>query len=98
MPHPVQVSTDILPLGEFKTNASRVLRGLRDNRRAVVITQNGRPAAVLITPEDFDLLQEKQRFLEAIHEGLRDVEAGRITDDRNLGRKFNPELGTIHEP
>ncbi len=97
MPQSVQVSTDILPLGEFKTNASRVLRGLRENRRAVVITQNGRPAAVLITPEDFDLLQEKKRFLRAVHEGLEDVEDGRVTDDDDLGRKFDPGLGSVHE-
>ena len=98
MSQSVQVSTDILPLGEFKTNASRVLRGLRENRRAVVITQNGRPAAVLITPEDFDLLQEKKRFLQAVHYGLEDVENGRVTDDNDLGRKLDPGLGTVHEP
>jgi prevent-host-death family protein len=98
MSQPVQISTDILPLGDFKANASRVLRGLRENRRAVVITQNGRPAAVLITPEDFDLLQEKTRFLQAVRYGLEDVENGRVTDDNDLGNKLDPGLGTVHEP
>ncbi|HXO19691.1 MAG TPA: type II toxin-antitoxin system Phd/YefM family antitoxin, partial [Thermoanaerobaculia bacterium] len=71
---PLQLSEDILPLGEFKTHASRVLRELKDSQRAVVITENGRPAAVLITPEEFDRLRERERFVAAVREGLADAE------------------------
>ncbi len=59
------MSQDILPLGEFKTHASRVLRRLREARRPIVITQNGRPAGVLISPEEFDRLVEHDRFVTA---------------------------------
>ena len=58
---PLHLSGDILPLGEFKTQASRVLRQLHDSNRPVVITQNGRPAAVLISPEEFDRIQDHDR-------------------------------------
>ena len=61
----VQISQDILPMGEFKTHASRVLRRLRAAQRPIVITLNGKPAAVLITPEEFDRLYERERFVEA---------------------------------
>ena len=75
----IQVSEDILPLGEFKTQASRVLRRLKDSNRPIVITQNGKPAAVLITPEEFDRLGEHQRFLKAVYKGLSDAEAGELS-------------------
>jgi prevent-host-death family protein len=88
-----QVSEDIVPFGEFKTHASRVLRNLREGNRPVVITQNGRPAAVLITPEEFDRLTERDRFVQAVREGLRDVEAGRVIDDEELAGKLNSDLG-----
>ena len=94
----LQVSKDILPLGEFKAKASQVLRELHENRRAVVITQNGRPAAVLITPEDFDLLHERDRFLEAVQEGMEDVAAGRVTENRYLAKKYDLDPGSVHEP
>jgi len=77
----LRVSEDIVPLGEFRTHTARVLGRLREGRRAVVITQNGRPAAVLVTPEEYDRLQEHGRFVAAVAEGLADAEAGRLVDD-----------------
>ncbi|MBK9544243.1 MAG: type II toxin-antitoxin system Phd/YefM family antitoxin [Dehalococcoidia bacterium] len=52
----LSVSTGIVPLGEFKANAAKLLRQLRDSGSPLVITQNGRPAAVLLTPEAYDAL------------------------------------------
>ncbi|MCC6807415.1 MAG: type II toxin-antitoxin system Phd/YefM family antitoxin [Deltaproteobacteria bacterium] len=52
----MRVSEDIVPIGEFKTHASELLRRMHDSGRPMVITQNGRPAAVVLTPEDFDEL------------------------------------------
>jgi prevent-host-death family protein len=81
---PLQLAESVLPLGEFKTQASRVLRQLHESNRPVVITQNGRPSAVLITPEEFDRVQEHDRFLAGIREGLEDIEAGRFVEDADL--------------
>ena len=90
---PMQVAEDILPLGEFKTQASRVIRRLREAKRPILITQNGKPAAVLVTPEDFDRLHEQARFLEAVQQGLADSEAGRLIDDKMLGRELDATFG-----
>ncbi len=92
----VHVSEDILPIGEFKTQASRVLRRLRAEQRPIVITLNGKPAAVLITPEEFDRLYERERFVEAINKGLADSEAGRVVDDEALSGELDVEFGA-HE-
>lgn len=85
---PMRVSDGIVPIGEFKAQAARWLRRLADKNQAVVITQNGRPAAVLISPADFDRLQERQRFLESVAAGVDDAEGGRIMDTRELSRKL----------
>jgi len=81
---PLRVSEDIVPLGEFRTQAAQVLRRLRASGRAVVITQNGRPAAVLVAPEEYDRLQEHGRLVAAVAEGLADVEAGRVVRDEDF--------------
>ncbi len=92
----VQVSQDILPIGELKTHTSRVLRQLRTSQRPIVITLNGKPAAVLITPEEFDRLYERERFVEAVGKGLADAEAGRVVDDEALSDELDAEFGA-HE-
>lgn len=80
----VRVAEDIVPLGEFRTHTARVLRKMRDSRRPVIITQQGRPAAVVLPPEEFDRLQARRRFVAAVSEGLADAEAGRVIDDEKL--------------
>jgi prevent-host-death family protein len=80
----VRVSEDIVPLGEFRTHTARVLRKMRDSGRPVIITQQGRPAAVMLSPEEFDRLQERRQFVAAVTEGLADAAAGRVIDDEEL--------------
>jgi prevent-host-death family protein len=89
----LHLSEDVLPLGDFKTHASSVLRRLKDSQRPVVITQNGRPAAVLITPEEFDRMHERDSFLAAVREGLADAEAGRLVEDAEVERMLLAEFG-----
>jgi prevent-host-death family protein len=83
---PLHVSEDILPIADFKARASEVVRRLREHRRPVVITQSGKPAAVLLSPEEFDRLTYRARILEAVGEGLADAEAGRVVSDKALGK------------
>ncbi len=91
----VQIAEDIIPLAEFKAQASQLLRQLRREQRPVIITQNGKPAAVVITPEDFDRIQERGRFLDAVREGLADSEAGRLIEDDELGAELDAEFGPL---
>jgi prevent-host-death family protein len=82
----INVSDGIVPLGEFKANASKIIREIGGRYEPLVITQNGRPAAVLISPTAFQQLRERQDFLEAVAEGLADSEAGRVVDHGKVKR------------
>jgi prevent-host-death family protein len=94
---PLLLSEDIVPINEFKAQASSVLRKMRQSQRPVVITQNGRPAAVLITPEEFDQMREREHFLAAVREGLADSEAGRVLEDEEVERLLDEEFGSLKE-
>ncbi len=92
---PLQVSSDILAIGDFKARASQVIRQLRDSQRPIVITQNGKPAAVLITPEAYDRFTAHQLFTRAVNQGLDDVAAGRVMDDEDLTAVLDREFGPL---
>ncbi len=47
-----------LPLSEVKMKLSGLVEKLGANDEEVVITKNGRPAAVLVSPEEFDSWKE----------------------------------------
>lgn len=77
---------ETLPLADVKNRLSEVVdRVARQNDR-VTITRNGRPAAILLSPDDLESLEETLAILSdpkevaALRRGLADLEAGRTTD------------------
>ena len=84
----IKVAEDIVPVGEFKGQAARWLRHAAETGQPVVITQNGKPAGVLVSPTEYDRLTERERFLESVALGLADAEAGRTMDTKELLRRL----------
>jgi prevent-host-death family protein len=84
----VQISDGIVPLGEFKAQAAKLLKRIGETGQPVVITQNGRPAGVLLSPREYDRIQERQRFLESIAAGLSDAESGRTMTKMELRERL----------
>ncbi len=72
----INISNDIVPVAEFKLQISKYLNSLKTNRRPMVITQNGKPAGVVLSPEDYDELIYQKSFIESVYRGLTDVEKG----------------------
>jgi prevent-host-death family protein len=73
---------DQMPLGEVKNRLSEVVDKLEREHGRVVITKHGRPAAVVLSIEDLESLEETldvvstRTVLEDIREALAEVETG----------------------
>ncbi len=89
----LQVANDIMPLSQFKVQASKVLNSLHETGRSVVITQNGKPSAVVITPEEFDRLHEREEFVAAVAEGRTDAKSGRTIETKELEKSLDRRFG-----
>jgi prevent-host-death family protein len=87
-----QTAEDIIPVAELKANMSAIVRGLDDRPRPLVITLNGKPAAVVMSPREYDLLSYQSRFIDAVNQGLADVEAGRTVDGEDAIGELLGEL------
>lgn len=61
-----------------------MLHEVQHSHHPIVITQNGKAAAVLISPADFDFLTEQVRFIDSVQKGLTDVQYNRIVCDEDL--------------
>ena len=84
----IRVSENIIPVSEFKSRAAHWLRHIAENRGTVIITQKGKAAGVLLSPEVFDELTERVRFTEAVEAGLADVAAGRVSSHESVVREM----------
>ena len=89
----VRISESFVPVSEFKAQAADWLRKLGKTGDPVVVTLNGRPAAVLLSPQAFDHLTEQARFVEAVEQGLADAEAGRVHPHAEVARRMQARFG-----
>ena len=84
----LRVSEDVVPIAQFKARAGRWLERARDTGHPVVITQNGKPAGVLLSPAEFDDLQERVRLFVDIAAGVADAEADRVFTTERVRRRL----------
>ncbi len=76
----IQISSDIIPLGEFKAGISACLKKAQVTGHPLIITQNGRPAGVLLSPVEYDALVYRKQFSESVERGLAAAESGEHYD------------------
>ncbi len=80
----ISIKNDIVPIAEFKTSLSKWFKSLHGAGRPVIITQNGKPAGVLLSPEDYDELVYRNAFLDSVGKGMQDAESGRTSTTKEL--------------
>ena len=83
-----------LPLAEIKRRLSEIVDGVEQRHERVVLTRNGRPAAVLVSPDDLEALEETLDILSdpeamaAIRKGLSEIEQGDFVSAAQLRTKY----------
>jgi len=89
---------DIHPVSEHRTYLTEHLRHVKTTGRPILITQNGRPAGILISPDKYEELaryEQLRQDVAAIRDGLREAEAGKGIDARVARRQIAGTLGLI---
>lgn len=83
-----------LPLAEIKKRLSEIVDGVEQRHDRVLLTRNGRPAAVILSPDDLESLEETLEILsnpealQAIREAERGAEHGEFVSADELRAKY----------
>ena len=87
----LNISTDIIPIGEFKGQMSKWLNTAKDTGHPLIITRNGKPAAVVLSPEEFDKMRYTERFINSVNQGLADINSGDFFDSEQLKKELKKQ-------
>lgn len=88
------MSEVVLPLAEIKKHLSEIVDGVEQRHDRVLLTRNGRPAAIILSPDDLEALEETldilsdPKAMREIRKAERDVEAGRVVTGDELRSKY----------
>lgn len=83
-----------LPLAEIKKRLSEIVDGVELRHDRVLLTRNGRPAAVIISPDELEALEETLEILSdpkamrEIRQAERAVEKGQVVTGDELRAKY----------
>jgi antitoxin YefM len=98
--HPVKNVTIImvmdrtLPLANVKAHLSEIVDQVESTHDRVVLTRNGRAAAVILSPDDLEALEEtldllsQPNALEEIRKAREELDAGRFVTGDELPKRF----------
>ena len=84
----ISISKDIVPIAEFKTNISKWFKTVQTSRHPLIITQNSKPAGVLLSAADYDELVYRKSFLDSVEKGVADMENGRAQTTDELRKSL----------
>jgi prevent-host-death family protein len=89
----IQVMTTTTSLANVKAHLSAIVGSVHDTHERVVITRNGEPAAVLISPDDLASLEETVEVLSdrtlmaQIAQARAEIDAGQTVELTELHRR-----------
>lgn len=91
----IMVMTDsTLPLAEVKKRLSEMVDRVEHHHERVVVTRRGRPAAVLVSPDDLESMEETLDVLstpgalEEIQRAQEEIDSGLSVSADELGDKY----------
>jgi len=67
---------EIIPITDLRQSATGVIGRVKKLRQPVVITQRGRPAAVVVSMEMYEQTQKELELLRLLARGEKEIEVG----------------------
>lgn len=84
----IEVHEDVRPLTDVRKNLAEMVARVRRTNRPLVLTQHGRAAAVMLSPEGYDELIRRAEFVQAVEEGLAEADAGELVPQSAVRAEF----------
>ena len=82
----------VVPLTEARASLSDLLDAVEREHEQVIITRNGRPVALLVSPDEWESMEETidvlsdPELMAVLEESERDVQAGRVYEWEDVKR------------
>jgi len=76
----------IAPLSEVRSRLSEIVSGIVGTYKRLVVTRNGKPAAVIISPEELETLEimADAGLVRSLNRAIEDMNAGRLVSHEDL--------------
>jgi prevent-host-death family protein len=88
----LRYSMQIKPISYLKANAAEVLQVLEEQRKPMIITQNGEAKAVIQDVASYEETQETLALLKILALGAQQVERGEVTSINDVASRLRSKV------
>lgn len=84
----IQLDNDIQPMSEFRSKVAFYFDKVKKTKRPLVITQNGKSAAILLDVSEYEAIIDKIDVLEDIKLAESQIRNGLYVPHHNVKKRF----------
>lgn len=84
----IQIDKDIQPLSEFRAKVAFYFENIKKHKRPLIITQNGKGAAVLLNVSTYQAMVDKIEMLEDIKLAEEQIASGQEITHLAVKQRF----------
>jgi len=88
-------SSQIKPISYLKAHAAEIVRNMGEQRRPLVITQNGEAKIVVQDIESYEQTQETMALLKILALGNRQIEEGKTEPAAKVVKRLRENRGDL---
>jgi len=84
----IDLNTGVIPLSEFRANATQCVAQVRETRRPMVITQHGKSASVLMDVGEYEKLMDSLELLQDVQTAESQIDQGLTISHTHAKRRL----------
>ena len=88
----MKLSDAIKPISYLKAHASELIREIADERRTLVITQNGQAKAIIQDLESYEEMQESLALLKMLAQSQQCIDQGQVKTVRQSFKQLRARI------
>jgi prevent-host-death family protein len=90
----INYENNIKPLTEFRANAANLVKQVRESKRPLIFTQNGKSTAVLVDVVEYQSMIEKLELLQDIQLAEQQISEGKYLSDSQVEKRLTARYST----
>ena len=88
----MNLSSDIKPISYLKSKTAEVINEANENKRAIIITQNGEAKVVIQDIKTYENMQNSINLLKLIVQSENDIENGDVLNQEEIFSNLETKL------
>lgn len=88
----MHITSDIIPITYLKSKAADLLNQINNTQRPVIITQNGKPRAVLQDPKSYEEMRNAIGILKTLSQGESDLKNEKVKSQEDVFKNIENSL------